>query len=335
MKTKYHVDKADIVRFQTDGVVCLRNVLDGETTARLALALDELTGEIPDSAAGYDLTALRRQIYSSEVAIAGQGAARQHDLSAIAQLVRTAGVPALVDNGSDDAGQFALDTSTWTRNATIRELALDSVLPSIAAQLLRAKKINYCDDQIFIKAPGTVDRTAFHQDYTYFRMQGGQGCVMWICVDHADERSGALSYVRGSHRWMKEFLPNVFMAQAPMPGGQGESLEQIEANPEEYDLVRFETEPGDIIIHHFMTVHGAGGNSSNHPRRALSLRYAGEDMLFHSRPGAPVQPYHEHQLSEGDPLDSLEYPVVWPRPFPAFRLANYYEMIGRVRSTAP
>ena len=130
--------------------------------------------------------------------------------------------------------------------------------------------------------------------------------------------------MRGSHRWQKEFLPNVFMAQVSMPGGQGASLEDIENCPDSFDLVRYETKPGDIIIHHFLTVHGAGGNHTSRPRRALSLRYAGEDMVFYPRPGAPEQPYHRHNLAEGDPLDSQEFPVVWPRPFPNFRLAEYY-----------
>ena len=56
----------------------------------------------------------------------------------------------------------------------------------------------------------------------------------------------------------------------------------------------------------------------------LDYLRAGEDMVFYPRPGAPEQPYHRHNLAEGDPLDSQEFPVVWPRPFPNFRLAEYY-----------
>jgi ectoine hydroxylase-related dioxygenase (phytanoyl-CoA dioxygenase family) len=334
MRYEIRLDKADIASFEADGVVCLRQVIDPHMIGRLAGALDELGGGIPESKAGYDLTTMRRKIFTSDADGAHDGAAQQHDIGAIATAIRASGARALLDPQSEDVGHFQLDTSTWRRNPVVRELALDSALPQIAAQLLRANKVNYCDDQIFLKAPQTVDRTAFHQDYTYFRMRGWRGCVMWICVDEADEAAGALAYVRGSHRWGKEFLPNIFMAQVGMPGGKGASLEDIENNPEKFDLIRYDTKPGDIIIHHFLTVHGAGGNHSSHPRRALSVRYAGEDMVYYSRPGAPEQPYQHHRLSEGDPLDSEEYPVVWPRPFPGFKLAGLYERHSSVPISA-
>jgi ectoine hydroxylase-related dioxygenase (phytanoyl-CoA dioxygenase family) len=317
----YSVRQADIETFARDGVVCLRSVLDSTNVSRLAEALDELSTRLPESATGYDVTTLRRHIFERQNQTTGTSA-HQHDIEAIADLVRASGAAALVDEGETGDGHFLLDTTTWRRNCAIRALALDSDLPSVAAQLLGATRINYCDDQIFVKAAHTADRTAFHQDYTYFRMRGWKGCVMWISVDHADAVSGVLSYVRGSHLWGRKFLPNVFMAHVSLPGGVGESLEAIEAHPENHDLVQFDVQPGDIVVHHFRTVHGAGGNHSDHPRRALSLRYAGEDMRYHNRPGAPAQPYQTHALVEGAPLDSEAFPVVWPKPFPDFSLAK-------------
>lgn len=319
----FAVPRADVEAFARDGVVCLRGVLDQGAVTRLAGALDEMSGRLAESATGYDVTNLRRHIFESQDEAANANA-QQHDLDAITNLVRASGATALIDPSEADEGHFLLDTTTWRRNSAIRELALDSSLPEIASRLLRSSRINYCDDQIFIKAAHTADRTAFHQDYTYFPMKGLQGCVMWISVDHADARSGALSYVRGSHHWDREFIPNVFMAHVSLPGGVGESLEAVEANPVDYDLIQFDVQPGDIVVHHFRTVHGAGGNHSDHPRRALSLRYAGEDMRYFKRPGAPTQPYQTHELFEGEPLDSEAFPVVWPRPFPGFSLAGAY-----------
>ncbi len=322
MNEIHHLSPTDIESFERDGVVCLRGVLNPLAVAALGNALDELTGRIGESATGYDVTGLRRRIFGNSSEDSESSSAHQHDISAIVDLVRSSGARALIDSHVEGNGHFTLDTTTWRRNRTVRLLALDSCLPHIAAQLLRANKINYSDDQIFVKGPGTADRTAFHQDYTYFRMRGWQGCVMWVCADHADERSGALSYVRGSHLWDREFLPNVFLAHVSLPGGEGESLEDIEAHPERYDLIRFDVQPGDIVVHHFRTVHGAGGNGCNHPRRAISLRYTGEDMRYYLRPGAPEQPYQTHTLAEGEVLDSEAFPVVWPKPFPGFSLSQ-------------
>lgn len=330
MNDTFRLSDSIVETFARDGVVCIRSVFNRLAIAALGNALNELTGQIGQSATGYDVSGLRRQIFEESVQKQQPGNARQHDIEAIIDLVRLSRAPSLVDRSVTGNGHFTLDTTTWRRNRTVRLLALDSCLPEIAAQLLGANKVNFCDDQIFVKEPGTADRTAFHQDYTYFRMQGWQGCVMWICADYADVRSGALCYVRGSHLWERKFVPNVFLAHVSLPGGEGESLEEIENHPERFDLIRFDVQPGDIVVHHFRTIHGAGGNGSNHTRRALSLRYAGEDMRYHLRPGAPEQPYHSHRLSEGDALDSEDFPVVWPKPFPGFSLCKAHYDRGEI-----
>jgi len=313
----YRLSQEDAATFERDGVVCLRGALTGETIRALAGALDGLSERIATSAAGYDVTAIRRLLYDSPEAAAPIAKKdRQYDGETIVQNLRRMAAPALLDSRASGDGRFLIDSSTWLRDPTIRTLALESGLPELAAGLLGSRKINFCDDQIFVKTEGAADRTAFHQDYTYFRMRGWQGCVMWICVDPAGEDAGALAYVRGSHRWGREFLPNMFFAHVGIPGSTGESLEHIEADPDAFDLVRFDVAPGDVVVHHFRTVHGSGGNRSSHTRRALSLRYAGDDMRYWRRPGTPDQPYQRHALQEGDPLDSAAFPVVWPRPLP-------------------
>jgi ectoine hydroxylase-related dioxygenase (phytanoyl-CoA dioxygenase family) len=319
------VDDAAVSAFERDGVVCLRQVLDRAGIDLLSGAIDQLASHIGASAAGYDITEVRRRLYAGDSSAAtGPSNGRQYDRAAVLRAFGARTLSPLIDSNASGEGHFMLDSSTWRRNRVVRHLALDSRLPEIAAGLLRAHKVNYCDDQIFVKSAGTAECTAFHQDYSYFRMSGWQGCTMWICVDHADENSGSLAYVRGSHRWGRQFAPNFFFAHVEIPGSSGESLEEVEAHPENYELLRFEVEPGDIVVHHFRTVHGARGNCSNHPRRALSLRYGGEDMHYHRRPGTPDQPYQHHALREGDPLDSEVFPVVWPKPFPGFSLADAY-----------
>lgn len=335
LKTNYRVSVSEIEEFESRGVVCLRGVLNPREVRSLAGGIDAITGALHQSAAGYDVSAIREQIFEN-VGAGCEGAANQYDIGALGQFLKAVGAKPLVDEVPrevENKGHFQLDTTTWKRNAAIRALALDSVLPEIAGQLMRATKVNYCDDQVFVKEPGTKDRTAFHQDYTYFHMKGWKGCVMWVCVDQANEESGSCLYIPKSHLWGREFKANVFLAQTAFPGSEGEDLPDIEGNLDQYELTRYETQPGDVVIHHFRTVHGAGGNRSTRQRRAISLRYCGEDMRYFRRPGAPAQPYHMHELVEGDPLDSEEFPVVWPKPYPGFALAPSYGPVPPV--TAP
>ena len=68
------------------------------------------------------------------------------------------------------------------------------------------------------QGPGTRERTVFHQNATYFEIEGEKCCVLWIPVDPVTLESGTMLYVRGSHRDGKLYQPNVFFAQTPLPG---------------------------------------------------------------------------------------------------------------------
>lgn len=118
---------------------------------------------------------------------------------------------------------------------------------------------------------------------------------MWIPVDPVSFNSGTIRYVRGSHRW-GFFKPNVFVSQMAFPGADGDTLPDIDGHEEEYDIVSSELEPGDLLVHHHLTVHGSAGNATlRQTRRAASLRYCGDDIRFKFRPYAPAQAHFHHQ----------------------------------------
>jgi len=154
-----------------------------------------------------------------------------------------------------------------------RAFALLGECPEIAAALLQSRKINFYDDQVFVKQPKTSERTAYHQDSSYFHFEGDQACTMWIPVDPVSFNSGTIRYVRGSHRW-GFFKPNVFVSQMAFPGADGEVLPDIDGHEEQYDIVSYELEPGDMLVHHHLTVHGSAGNATlaaDAPRCLLAL----------------------------------------------------------------
>jgi len=98
------------------------------------------------------------------------------------------------------------------------------------------------------------------------------------------------------------YEPNVFIAQTPLPGAQGDPLPDIEGHMDQYDIIHFDVEPGDVIVHHYRTIHGAGGNHSRYQvRRAASLRYCGDDIRFQMRPWTPKQLHHTSRLRDVPP----------------------------------
>jgi hypothetical protein len=179
----------------------------------------------------------------------------QYNIDAIVDYVKSSGKPLLLDNTDNAKGSFLLDTGIAARLREFRQFSLNGAAPEIAGSLLGSEKINFFGDQVFVKEPGTRERTAFHQDATYFEIEGEKCCVLWIPVDPVTLESGAILYVRGSHRDGKLYQPNVFFAQTPLPGAEGEPLPDIEGHMSDYDIIHFDVEPATssfIIIQQFM-----------------------------------------------------------------------------------
>src|SRR5690606_24807020 len=136
----------------------------------------------------------------------------------------------------------------------------------------------------------------------------------WVSVDHVTKANGAMGYVRGSHLWGRQFAANSFVSQKLLPGAVGEQIPDIEGNEDDYDIVYYDYEPGDVLVHHYRTLHGATGNvSSDTPRRSFAVRYTGEDVRYFQRPGAPGEAPGSERLKDGDPLGGPDFPVVWRR----------------------
>lgn len=225
-------------------------------------------------------------------------------------------------NPEGEPGAFYMDIGVWKRHAVFRDFATASPGPAIAARVLGAEKVHVYDDQLFVKEPGTNYPTPFHQDWTYFHFDGWQICGIWFTVDQVGPEDGALGYVRGSHRWDKAFRPIPIGGArsadlyAARPAGAEDVLDKlpdIEADPDAYDLIFFDYQPGDCSVHHIRTIHGSKGNASKTTRRrAVTVRYCGDDATYLSRPYAPKQG-HGRYLADGDPIGGPDYPLVWPR----------------------
>jgi hypothetical protein len=310
------ITRDEVAAYHSAGVVLLRSILDLQTVNNLRRCIDEAVSTLATSPAGYDLSMLTRAIEAHDDETLKAHSDGQHDVAGIVGYIRASGDRFLRDDtrNADSKGSFLIDTGITARLKAFQRFATSGPGPEIAAALLDSDKVNFFGDQIFVKEPGTRERTAFHQDATYFEIDGDQCCVLWIPVDPVTIETGALQYVRGSHRDGRLYRPNVFVTQTALPGAQGEPVPDVEGNPDAFDIVHFDVEPGDVIVHHYRTLHGAGGNLSRYQvRRAASIRYCGDDIRICSRPWAPKQLHHTQRLSNGEPLRGPDFPVVWTR----------------------
>jgi ectoine hydroxylase-related dioxygenase (phytanoyl-CoA dioxygenase family) len=79
-------------------------------------------------------------------------------------------------------------------------------------------------------------------------------------------------------------------------------------------FLSWDVEPGDCICHHPLAVHGAGGNASGTMQRAaLSIRYLGEDVRWDKRPHVMTLPEWPDLPNGVYPSDDALFPVIWRR----------------------
>jgi len=128
--------------------------------------------------------------------------------------------------------------------------------------------------EYFNKPPRIGKPTPPHQDNYYFMLNPPKAVTMWMALEPVDEENGCVRYIRGSH--LKGMRPHgrtqtLGFSQGIVDYGEKEGLE---------DEVPFPASPGDLLIHHSMTIHRADANRSEvRSRKALGFIYFGASAV--------------------------------------------------------
>lgn len=212
-------------------------------------------------------------------------------------------------------GRFLGDIGAWSVKPGLRRFVEESPAAEIAARLLKSTKINFLYDHLFVKEPGTVEPTPWHQDGPYWPVHGDKVLSIWLALDDVTLESSGMEYVRGSHRWGREYQPVSFAGDKKMYSMlPGEQVPDVEAHRADYEILSWEMQPGDCLIHHFMTVHGSRGNTTTtRRRRAYATRWTGDGVVFAPRDGQAPISVTPPTVRPGEPLDSAVFPRLWPR----------------------
>ena len=163
-----------------------------------------------------------------------------------------------------------------------------------------------------MKPPGCHVPTPWHHDVTFWPIEGDQVCSLWMTLDPVSRETSGLEFVRGSHRWPNRFKAitpdyNAYMADSDL-----EDPPDIDGHREDYDLVCWDMEPGDVLIFNGLVVHGSTANySTDAPRRAFSSRFCGDGVRFAPR-RATMPLLWDHGLAPGDAIGGSLFPRVLP-----------------------
>ena len=174
-------------------------------------------------------------------------------------------------------------------------------------------------EQVFKKEGGETRRTPWHQDTPYLPVRGTDLAVLWISFGSLD-LAGTLEFVERSHRDTL-YDGSAFDLYDDTLGLYNDPayprLPDIEANRDDFNIVAFPVEPGDVVIFHPSVLHGGGPTREHDVRQTLSLRFFGDDAVVAARPGADIPNKSTHPLSQvgrrsaGSPFRHEGFPKIY------------------------
>ncbi|HWM65634.1 MAG TPA: phytanoyl-CoA dioxygenase family protein [Steroidobacteraceae bacterium] len=173
--------------------------------------------------------------------------------------------------GRDDLNKgLSLPQMLWPSRyePLLRQTRLYESAHSLAQQLLGPKLENILEHAIS-KPASKGAATPWHQDDAFSRPGTGfvEAISIWMPLQDVDVGSGCMQYIKGSNHGP------LFDHRSPNNDPRIHGLEVV-TPPDLTHCVPVPLPAGGAVIHHSRTLHSAGVNTSNQPRRAYILGYS-------------------------------------------------------------
>jgi ectoine hydroxylase-related dioxygenase (phytanoyl-CoA dioxygenase family) len=178
----------------------------------------------------------------------------------------------------------------WRGIPLIRDFMLNQDLAEPVARITRTRQLRFWFDLTFIHEGGQQNNmgagTPWHHDVAAFTFKGMQLPSLWMALTPADAERSRLMFIDKSHKT----APGYYRTPDNIPPANGEKdgfldvpdFDRLIAEGKE-QVVTWDVLPGDAIMIHPYTVHGAKGNTgkdANSRRVAITTRWLGDDVRF-------------------------------------------------------
>jgi len=193
----------------------------------------------------------------------------------------------------------------WQKGAEAKRFTFSRRLAGIAATLLGTRGVRLWHDQALYKEP-SGGFTPWHADQQYWPMASSLSVTAWIPLHAVPLEQGPLSFGRGSHR--KRIGRDLAISD--------ESEQLIRDSIREQGVVEV-IEPyalGDVSFHLGWTLHRAGPNTTEHPRKVHTVIYMDSEMRLAEPKNANQQLDHEKwtpSTAVGEIMDDPLNPVLY------------------------
>ncbi len=187
----------------------------------------------------------------------------------------------------------------------VTEFCRSPRLARLAAELLGVASVKIWFDQALYKEPAG-GFTPWHVDQQYWPMDTNQNVTAWIPLQATPLEMGPLCFAKGTH--LQAFGREMEISDE----SERKIAEQIERSGTQQVMEPFDL--GEVSFHYGWTLHRAGGNTTDQPRKVHTVVYMDAEMKL-IEPQNPNQEKSWHGLSPGskvgerfsDPLNPVVY----------------------------
>lgn len=207
----------------------------------------------------------------------------------------------------------------WRERDEVLQFARESGIAPTVAAIIGTTRLRFWYDNTFIQDSGfkgaVRSGSPYHSDSSAFPFTGEQNPSVWVALTPVTHESAPLTCLRGSHRTGLRYRPPVGVDKdTPLPEGFVEQPDWDAAVAAgEWQRVSFEMDPGDTLIIHPATIHGAPPAEDGAPRRiGFTSRWAGDDVRWNVHDYAMRIPDIDYEdVTEGEPVGGAYFPEVW------------------------
>jgi ectoine hydroxylase-related dioxygenase (phytanoyl-CoA dioxygenase family) len=165
----------------------------------------------------------------------------------------------------------------------VMDRVLATALPRIAAELMGVEEVTLWRDEVHYKFGGNAtNSTPWHHGVGSFPFKGEHAVTVWIPLTRITAEDSPLLTITGSHRDQSVRFrpPTRDKDQPPLPGYADPPDFDAMIADGEVEVVAWTAEPGDAVIFHPYTVHGAPPNAGARPRMAYVSRWLGSKVAW-------------------------------------------------------
>ena len=157
----------------------------------------------------------------------------------------------------------------WAKDETVKEFAFSKKLARIAAELMGTEGVRMYHDQALYKESGG-GHTPWHVDQAYWPLDSEKTVTVWIPLQRVPLEMGPLCFAARSHDHQEH--RNLLISD------ESEKLIQKAMDDRMYSYVEEPFDLGEVSFHYGWTYHRADPNTTDTPRRVMTVIYMDRDI---------------------------------------------------------